>query len=179
MRRWTGRTGRVGGLLLVLIVGGCGRSGPAVAPPSTGTIQLVQLTSVDWQYERYQFCWRGELVTSDPDVESGAVATGATYPDVLPPSESQLVADESEDLRAGTWRLRYRLTGLTAGLPTVTLVDVQECVNYDGQPPRVMAGAHTIVVLRHDVPGQCNWYFQEQAEVPTMGAMLPQLCDPS
>jgi hypothetical protein len=165
-------------MLLVLIVGGCGRSGFDVVLPSTGTIQLVQLTSVDWQYERYQFCWRGELVTSDPDVESGAVATAATYPDVLPPSESQVVADESEDLRPGTWRLRYRLTGLTSGLPNVTLVDVQECVNYDGQPPRVMADARTIVVLRHDVPGQCNWSLQSQAVVPTMGTMVAHPCDP-
>jgi hypothetical protein len=179
VRRGSRAAGRVAGTLLVLLVGGCGRSGFDVVLPSAGVIQLVLPPSADWQYERFEICWHGELVAADPAADSGAVATVATYPEApAPAGGTALITEESEELRAGTWRLRYRVTGLTTGAPGVTLLDVEECANYDGLPPQVTASARTVVMLRHDIPGQCNWYLTGQSLTPNTGAVVAQACTP-
>ena len=170
---------RVGALLVAVTLGGCKPAAFDVLLSSGGSLQLsVTTDNAAWQqYERLEFCWQGELVTADPAAEDGVTTTAATYFVVpLPAAGSNMVSENSEDLRPGTWRLRYRLTGHRTGQPSVVLLDVGECVDYNGVPPQVTSGVRTVAVLVHSTPGQCNWYPTEDPPVPNMGEVTAVPC---
>lgn len=164
------------GMWIAVVIGlttaGCGRSGPIAYDPEGGRIEFeVDVTST--AYNSWEFCWEGSLDTAQGSTpgDDDAVRTFQSIP-----HQSVLRSPLSEELRAGTWRIRARLTGFTASGSAVR-IDLNDCTNADGARPTVFADKTTRIVLNEGSP-TCNWYTPSVPITPNMGEGVVQPCSP-
>jgi hypothetical protein len=165
----TGRLGigRLIAAVMVLAAAGCGRSGFVDIDPGGGRIEFevdISASSASF-YDSWEFCWEGALDTAQGSTP-GDDDTLRTFQGI-PGHQAVMRSPLSEELRAGTWRLRVRLTGFAASGSGVR-IDLTDCTNTDGNRPTVYAGETTRVVLQ-ELGSTCEWYPTSFATTPNMG----------
>jgi hypothetical protein len=161
--------GRVMGLVIVLAAAGCGRSGIVDFEPSGGRIEFeLDVSSASNNlYDTWEFCWEGALDTAQGSTP-GDDDTLRTFQSIPGHQSVVLRSPPSEELRAGTWRLRLRLTGFTATGSAVRM-DLSDCTNSNGDPPTVYAGETTRIVVQ-ELGSMCEWYQTSFETAPNMGS---------
>ena len=159
-------------VIIALITAGCGRSGVYVGDPEGGRIEF-EVDVMSTSYTSWEFCWEGSLDTAQGSTP-GDDDTVRTFQNI--PHQTVLRSPVSEELRAGTWRIRARLTGFTPSGSAVRF-DLSDCTNVDGDRPTVFADKTTRVVFNENST-TCNWYPASSASTPNMGEGVLQPCSP-
>jgi hypothetical protein len=164
------------GMWIAVVIGlasaGCGRSGIIAYDPEGGRIEFdVDVTST--AYTSWEFCWEGTLDTAQGSTP-GDDDTARTFQNI--PHQSLLRSPVSQELRAGTWRIRVRLTGFNA-LGSAIRIDLNDCTNTPGDLPTVYEGKTTRVVLNEGFT-TCEWYTPSSTFTPNMGEGVVQPCSP-
>jgi hypothetical protein len=164
------------GMWIAVVIGlasaACGRSGPIAYDPEGGRIEFEVDTS-STAFTSWELCWEGTLDTAQGSTP-GDDDTFRTFQNI--PHQNLLRSPLSEELRAGTWRIRVRLTGFTASSSAVR-IDLADCTNADGLRPTVYSGKTTRILLQENY-APCNWHTPGMPITPTMGEGVAQPCPP-
>jgi hypothetical protein len=169
-------------VVIELTTAGCRKAEVFVhLPAEGGRIQFqVWVPSGDHDlYNSWQFCYEGTLEAAQGNTP-GADETFRTY-QYVSDDEPFMTSPLSEELRAGTWRIRARLTGFAASGSQV-LIDVADCTNLDGVPPAVYAYKTTLIHLNKGPTPQattCVWEpIDGDTIVPNMDNVALERCSP-
>jgi hypothetical protein len=161
--------------VIMLAAAACGRSGIFVDDPEGGHIEFEVYVSEASNnvFTSWELCWEGAL-----DIAQGSTPgddeTARTFQNI-PGHQGIMRSPVSEELRAGTWRVRARLTGFSATGSSVR-IDLTDCTNTNGDRPTVFDGLTTRVLL-NEVFTTCEWY-PPSAQTPTTPNMPEGIIQP-